>query len=338
MSKSKFGRLVLVRHGQSIWNVDDVTRGLVTRFTGWADVELTDRGISQAIAAGQCLKHYNIVPDIVFTSLLQRSKKTYDEMAKDIENRSTPVISSWRLNERHYGKLVGLSKQQASETMNTQHLIEWRRSWTAAPPPVSNAELSRFGNTECSSPLTIISEQGTRSVRVVEKGIVLPETESLKDCAERVIPIWTNGIVPRLLKGETVLVVAHANSIRAIVKSVDCISDANIRDIFIPSATPLLYKFLIPDAAASPSSSSSKQQGARLQPHGNPTALGMTGRYMTTPALLQLLPRFKDTANQQAWLDSEFSAMKAAHAIEEVGDGSDNHSCLDDGHVDASHV
>lgn len=328
----KVGRLILVRHGQSIWNVDDVTRGLITRFTGWADVALTDRGILQANEAGKCLKHYNIVPDIVFTSLLQRSRKTYDEMINDIDHKSIPIISSWRLNERHYGALVGLSKQEASETMNTQDLIEWRRSWTAAPPPISNIELRRYGNIDCSSPVTIISEQGTRSVKVLEKGIIVPETESLKDCADRVIPIWINGIVPRILKGETVLVVAHANSIRAIVKSVDydTISDENIRDIFIPSATPLIYSFSTSETLPSPSSSSSSSH--RLLPLGTPTAVGMRGRYMTTQELIQLLPRFKDTANKQAWLDSEYSAMKVTHTTDETDDRTD-HSCLDDVHV-----
>ena len=247
MKSKKLGRLILIRHGESVWNITDPNRGLVSRFTGWADISLTAKGITQAQASGRCLQLFNIKPDIAFTSLLQRSKRTYSEISNIIQPwaNDIPVVNTWRLNERHYGALVGLSKKEAALKMNAKDLIEWRRSWDAAPPKMSARDLKRWSQSSHSKPVTIINEPGKLNILAYEKHVTLPETESLRDCAERVKPIYQVAILPRLKEGKTILVVAHANSIRAMVRQIDhaTVSDSHIRSIYIPSAIPLVYDF-----------------------------------------------------------------------------------------------
>ena len=213
---------------------------------GWADVPLTERGRYQAAAAGRCLKAFDIKADAVFTSLLSRSKETYKEILKVIPSLQTvPVINSWRLNERHYGALVGLSKDEAGKKLGDAKVMEWRRytswsplhsyfflnsfiygcnpkrSWDLAPPPMDQEDLVDLSHVAWGKPMTVISHPGKQQIVTIEKGISVPRTESLADCAKRVWPLWMNGIAPRVARGETVLIVAHANSIRSIVKHID---------------------------------------------------------------------------------------------------------------------
>jgi len=332
-----------VRHGESIWNVTDASRGLITRFTGWADVNLTDIGEEQARAAGTCLKKFGIKPSAVYTSLLKRSIDTYNIMKSapgpDVFSGST-VIKSWRVNERHYGALMGLSKSEAELKMGYENVMEWRRSWSATPPKMNREDRSEFNAVLWAQPMTIISEPGRQNVIATEKGITVPETESLEDCFQRVLPIWNQGIIPRVLKGETVLVVAHANTIRALVKHVEgeSVSLKNFRDIHIPSAIPLLYTFddvyiegsnssdisvidtLPNDFGLKHMSTSYSKMGPRrpvLVPSGKPSLFGMRGKYVLSKELLSLHFHKKNFTKELANSESSMNTKKAFLALAE---------------------
>jgi 2,3-bisphosphoglycerate-dependent phosphoglycerate mutase len=214
-------RLVLLRHGQSVWNRDN-------RFTGWTDVELTEEGVSEARRAGILLKRAGIPFDIAFTSMLKRAIRTLWVVLAEIEMEWLPVQVNWRLNERHYGALQGLNKAEMAAQLSQETVFELRRSFDAVPPPLAldDARHPRFD----------------RRYAHVDPGL-LPAAESLEDTLERVMPCWEAEIRPRLMAGEQVLVVAHGNSLRAMVKYLDGISEVDVPDIYLPTGIPLVYSF-----------------------------------------------------------------------------------------------
>ena len=261
---SQAGRLILVRHGESKWNVKGGTK-----FTGWADIPMTELGRKQAVACGKTLASIpGLSFDAVFTSLLRRATETYDLIAKNMpfahSQKNVRVEQSWRLNERHYGALVGLSKDEAEKQMGREKVMGWRRSWDLRPPPMEDPKDNILADPTSETPLhdwqseiwsraiTMVRRpvmRGSESVIVTEKNVdenaVMPKSESLKDCAARVLPLWKEDILPRLIYGQTVLLVGHSNTIRGMVKFMDNISDKNITSVVIPSAIPLIYTFKI---------------------------------------------------------------------------------------------
>lgn len=292
------------RHGESVWNVTDAARGLVTRFTGWADIALTEHGIRQAAAAGRCLRLFGIFPDAVYTSLLRRSIDTYRELSK-FENgniSNVPVINTWRLNERHYGALMGLSKEDAETFMGKELVRGWRRSWDKAPPRMLKEDEHYWQDAPWAQPRTISTEPGKPAVVTYEKGVSMPTTESLKDCAKRVQPVWEKGIAPRVARGETVLVVAHANSIRSLIKHIDneTLSDEAVRDVHVPSATPLVYNFTLKDPSVMKTDNVHFDANVAklLKPLGEPSSLGMTGRYLASKETVRLALRTSAPAEE----------------------------------------
>jgi 2,3-bisphosphoglycerate-dependent phosphoglycerate mutase len=214
------GKLVLVRHGQSVWNLDNL-------FTGWTDVDLTAHGRVEALQAGRELIHGKFTFDIAFTSVLKRAIRTLWIMLDEMDLMWIPVERSWRLNERHYGALQGLDKAQTAERHGADQVKIWRRSYDVAPPPLdlSDKRHARF-------------DPRYRSLKPEE----IPATESLKDTLGRVLPYWESRIAPELKANRNVLVVAHGNSLRALVKMLDGMSDRDIVEFNIPTGVPLLYE------------------------------------------------------------------------------------------------
>ena len=223
-------RLVLVRHGQSIWNLENL-------FTGWTDVDLSPQGCDEARQAGRELAREDIQPDVVFTSVLKRAIRTQWLMLDELDLLWLPVTRSWRLNERHYGALQGLNKSQTVERRGEAQVKIWRRSYDIPPPPLAldDQRHPRF-------------DRRYAGVDARE----LPATESLKDTLARVLPYWEQSIVPELKRGRQVLVVAHGNSLRALVKMLDGLSEQAVVELNIPTGVPLLYEF---DAALHPTAS-----------------------------------------------------------------------------------
>ena len=221
---------MLVRHGQSTWNLDNL-------FTGWTDVDLTDQGREEARRAGREIKAAGFVPDIVFTSLLKRAIRTKWLLLDEMDLLWLPVERTWRLNERHYGALQGLDKAQTVAQHGEEQVKIWRRSYDIPPPPLdgNDARHPRFD----------------RRYAGVDPAL-LPATESLKDTLVRVLPYWHERIAPELKAGRNVLIVAHGNSLRALVKMLDDVSDAAIVELNIPTGIPLLYEL---DAALRPTGS-----------------------------------------------------------------------------------
>jgi 2,3-bisphosphoglycerate-dependent phosphoglycerate mutase len=233
--------LVLLRHGQSEWNEKNL-------FTGWVDVGLTGQGEAEARRGGELLVERGVLPDVLHTSVQRRAISTA-EIALDVAGRPwLPVRRSWRLNERHYGALQGKDKKQTLEEFGEEQFMAWRRSYDTPPPPLADDdEWSQIGDARYAS---LPNE-------------VLPRTECLADVVVRMLPYWYDEIVPDLRAGSTVLVVAHGNSLRALVKHLDGISDDAIAGLNIPTGIPLLYRldadfrpvtsggeYLDPDAAA----------------------------------------------------------------------------------------
>jgi 2,3-bisphosphoglycerate-dependent phosphoglycerate mutase len=214
------GKLILVRHGQSIWNVENI-------FTGWTDVDLSELGHREAAAAGWQLLRDNISIDVAFTSVLKRAIRTLWIMLDQMDRMWIPVELSWRLNERHYGALQGLNKAQTVEQHGQAQVQIWRRSYDIPPPPLDANDKRhprfdpRYANIDSS---------------------LLPATESLKDTLERVLPFWESRISSDLLAGRNVLIAAHGNSLRAMVKMLDNIPEAQIVELNIPTGVPLLYE------------------------------------------------------------------------------------------------
>ena len=207
--------LILLRHGQSRWNLDD-------RFTGWVDVDLTPEGEAQARKGGELIKAASIQIDRAFTSVLTRAIRTLWLALTSADQVYVPEIKDWRLNERHYGGLTGLNKADTAAKHGADQVKIWRRSYDIPPPPMAEDSEYDF----------------SKDRRYA--GAVLPDTESLKTTLERVAPYWNDQIAPQLRRGETVLVAAHGNSLRAIVKLLYSISDDAIVDVEIPTGNPLV--------------------------------------------------------------------------------------------------
>jgi 2,3-bisphosphoglycerate-dependent phosphoglycerate mutase len=224
------GKLLLLRHGQSIWNLENL-------FTGWVDIDLSEQGRQEAQEAGRLLKAEGIAFDIAFTSVLKRAIRTLWMVLDEMDMMWLPVERTWRLNERHYGSLQGLNKAQTVEKHGADQVKVWRRSYDVPPPPLPQTDPGhpRFD----------------RRYAGVPAG-ELPSAESLKDTLARVLPFWNARIAPELLAGRNVLVAAHGNSLRAIVKMLDQMSDADIVELNIPTGVPLLYTL---DAKLKPMSS-----------------------------------------------------------------------------------
>ena len=221
------GKLVLVRHGQSIWNVDNL-------FTGWTDVDLSPQGHAEARQAGKELLRAGIGVDIAFTSVLKRAIRTLWLILDETDRMWIPVERSWRLNERHYGALQGLNKAQTTEKHGAAQVQIWRRSYDVPPPPLSfdDPRHPRFD--------------------VRYRGIdakLLPSTESLQDTLARVLPLWNTRIGDELRAGRNVMVAAHGNSLRALIKMLDNVSEAAIVELNIPTGVPLVYEL---DASLKP--------------------------------------------------------------------------------------
>lgn len=213
-------KLVLVRHGQSAWNLEN-------RFTGWTDVDLTDLGVQEAREAGKLLKEGGYDFDIAYTSVLKRAIKTLNNI-QDVMNLDwLPVIRAWQLNERHYGSLQGLNKSEMAEKFGEAQVKIWRRSYDVPPPAL---ELTDERHPKFDRRYAALTPEQ------------LPATESLKITLERVLPFWHATLVPEIKSGKRVLVVAHGNSIRALVKYLDNISEAEITELNIPTGLPLVYE------------------------------------------------------------------------------------------------
>ncbi len=214
------GKLILVRHGQSIWNVENL-------FTGWHDVDLSEQGKAEARQAGVEITRAGLTPDIAFTSVLKRAIRTLWIVLDQMDLMWVPVERSWRLNERHYGALQGLDKAQTVQKHGEAQVKIWRRSYDVPPPPLAldDPRHPRFDP----------------RYRRIDPAL-LPAAESLKDTLARVLPFWTERIAPELRANKNVLVTAHGNSLRAMVKMLDNVSEADIVELNIPTGVPLVYE------------------------------------------------------------------------------------------------
>ncbi|MGY8903845.1 MAG: 2,3-diphosphoglycerate-dependent phosphoglycerate mutase [Burkholderiales bacterium] len=213
-------KIVLLRHGESTWNLEN-------RFTGWVDVDLTPTGIEQAKAAGRLLKSQGFDFDVTYTSVLKRAIRTLWHTLDEMDRTWLPMVHAWRLNERHYGALQGLNKAETAQKFGEAQVMAWRRSYDVPPPALSEGDPR--------------SERGDiRYARLQPQQI--PLTECLKDTVERVLPLWNEALAPAIRSGKRIIVAAHGNSIRALVKYLDEVSDADIVGINIPNGSPLVYE------------------------------------------------------------------------------------------------
>ena len=213
-------QLVLIRHGESAWNLEN-------RFTGWADVDLTPKGTEQALAAGEKLRKAGYEFDLAYTSVLRRAIRTLWHVQDAMDLMWLPVVHSWRLNERHYGALTGLNKAETAQQYGDAQVHIWRRSYDVRPPllekddernPQNDPRYAKLSNSD------------------------IPLGECLKDNVERVLPLWNESIAPALKAGKRVLLVAHGNSIRSLIKYLDQVSDKDIMEINVPNGIPLVYE------------------------------------------------------------------------------------------------
>jgi len=239
-------RLILLRHGQSTWNEENL-------FTGWVDVDLTELGEREARGGGELLLEHGVLPEVVHTSLQRRAIRTAELALRECERSWIPVRRSWRLNERHYGDLQGKNKAKVREQYGDEQLRAWRRGYRTPPPPLDwdPSDDPRYAD--------------------LPRDIV-PNAECLADVVDRMLPYWYDGIVPDLVAGRVTLVAAHGNSLRALVKHLDGISDDAIVELNIPTGQPLVYeldadfavldrRYLDPDAAAAAAEQVAKQAG-----------------------------------------------------------------------------
>lgn len=252
MSESSSGTLILLRHGQSEWNASN-------QFTGWVDVDLTEKGRAEARRGGELIREAGLRPQVVYTSLLRRAIKTANIALDVADLHWIPVIRNWRLNERHYGALQGLNKAETREKYGDEQFMTWRRSYGTPPPeladdaPYSQAHEPRYADLE-----------------------QVPRTECLKDVVARFVPYFEEEILPRVKRGEVILVAAHGNSLRALVKYLDKISDEDIAGLNIPTGIPLVYEidqsgtvlnqggtYLDPEAAAAGAAAVANQGNAK---------------------------------------------------------------------------
>ena len=213
-------KLVLIRHGESIWNLEN-------RFTGWTDIDLTPTGVSQAISAGQLLKAEGYDFDLAYTSVLKRAIHTLSYCLDALDRTWLPVVKSWQLNERHYGGLQGLNKAEMAKQFGDEQVLLWRRSYDTPPPELADDD-----------PRSERHDPRYAQLRADQ----IPLTECLKDTVARVVPFWNESIAPAILSGKRVLLSAHGNSIRALVKYLDNISDHDIVSLNIPNGVPLVYE------------------------------------------------------------------------------------------------
>jgi 2,3-bisphosphoglycerate-dependent phosphoglycerate mutase len=213
-------KIVLIRHGESQWNKEN-------RFTGWTDVELSDKGNKEAIAAGKLLKEEGFIFDKAYTSVLKRAIKTLWHTLEGLDLMWIPVERAWQLNERHYGSLQGLNKAETAQKYGDEQVLIWRRSYDTPPPALEKSDERYPGNDPRYAALS--PEQ-------------LPLTECLKDTVARVIPYWNENIVPDIKAGKRLIIAAHGNSLRALVKYLDNISDEDILKLNIPTGIPLVYE------------------------------------------------------------------------------------------------
>lgn len=220
-------KLVLMRHGESQWNLEN-------RFTGWTDVDLTPRGHDEARAAGELLLREGYGFDIAFTSVLKRAIRTLWITLDALDQMYLPVVHSWRLNERHYGALQGLNKAETAARFGEEQVLIWRRAYAIAPDPLP-----------ADDPRSARNDPRYRHLKPEE----IPATECLQDTVARVVPFWNDSIAPALQRGRRVLVAAHGNSLRALIKHLDRLSDEAIVGLNIPTAQPLVYEF---DATLTP--------------------------------------------------------------------------------------
>lgn len=212
--------LVLIRHGESLWNREN-------RFTGWKDVDLSEQGVNEARGAGVTLKEKGFDFDLAYTSVLKRAIRTLWLIQEEMDLMWMPVIRSWRLNERHYGALTGLNKTETAEKYGEEQVHVWRRSY-AIPPPA-------FAEDDAVNPAF-----HRRYAEIPKEA--LPRTECLKDTVGRFLPYWSEEIAPAIRSGKRVLIAAHGNSLRALVKHLDTISDEDITELNIPTGIPLVYE------------------------------------------------------------------------------------------------
>lgn len=217
-------KIVLLRHGESTWNKEN-------RFTGWTDVDLTEQGVGEAKAAGKLMKEAGFAFDLAFSSVLKRAMRTLWIALEEMDRLWIPVQRSWRLNERHYGALQGLNKTETAAKYGDEQVLIWRRSYDIAPPELSNEDPRhpRF------DPRYATSFTGLDATQ-------LPRTECLKDTVARFVPYWKESIAPAVDSGKSVIVAAHGNSIRALVKYLDNLSDQDIVALNIPTGIPLVYE------------------------------------------------------------------------------------------------
>lgn len=209
-------KLVLVRHGQSKWNLEN-------KFTGWTDVELSEQGIEEAKDAGKVLKEKGFTFDVAYTSVLKRANDTLDYILKELGEEDIPIYKTWRLNERHYGALQGLNKQETAEKYGDEQVHEWRRSYDIKPPA--------------------LDDEDERYIEMKDKyEEYIPHTECLKDTIERVIPYWNTEIKKSLMEGKKVIIAAHGNSLRGLIKYLDNISDEDIVKLEIETGNPICYE------------------------------------------------------------------------------------------------
>ncbi len=213
-------KLVLLRHGESQWNLEN-------RFTGWTDVDLTDNGRDEARRAGRLLKDAGFAFDLAFTSVLRRAIRTLWTVQDEMDRMWIPVIHDWRLNERHYGALQGLNKAETAAKFGDQQVLIWRRAYAVAPDPLPAGDPRE-------------SAGDPRYAHV--DPATLPRTECLKDTVARVVPVWNDSIAPAIKLGKQVIVAAHGNSLRALVKHLDGVADDKIVELNIPTARPLVYE------------------------------------------------------------------------------------------------
>ncbi len=220
-------KLVLIRHGESVWNKEN-------RFTGWKDVDLSEKGLEEAKAAGNLLKGEGFEFDVAYTSVLKRAIRTLNIALDEMDCLWLPVIKNWRLNERHYGNLQGLNKAEMAEQFGDEQVLIWRRSYDVPPPP-----------------MTADDERNPRFDRRYAElsDAEIPLTECLKDTVARFAPYWENEIAPQVKAGKRVIIAAHGNSLRALVKHLDSIADDEIVKLNIPTGVPLVYEL---DAALKP--------------------------------------------------------------------------------------
>ena len=213
-------KIVLLRHGESTWNKEN-------RFTGWTDVDLTEHGVNEAVAAGKLLKREGYSFDLAYTSVLKRANKTLNVVLEQLDALWLPVEHSWRLNERSYGALQGLDKAETAAKYGDEQVLKWRRAYDTPPPPLEEGD----------ERLTL---DDPRYAALPHADF--PRTECLKDTVARFVPYWETVIVPEILAGKRIIIAAHGNSLRALIKYLDGVSDADIVGLNIPTAQPLVYE------------------------------------------------------------------------------------------------